>query len=539
MRALISVYDKTGLAPFARGLAELGFELVASGGTAAELVGAGLSVTEVEDVTGFPELLDGRVKTLHPRIHAGILARRDREEDLAALSEHGIEAFDLVCVNLYPFEVAVDRPELDEAGLIEMIDVGGPALLRAAAKNFASVTVVARAQDYEEVLGELRAGEGTPTPELRRRLAATAFARSAAYESAIARWFQREAGFPETFVPSFDRVRELPYGENPHQRAAYYAERGARTHLLGFVQQLQGKELSFNNLGDLSAARLLAAELDRPACVIVKHANPCGVAVGDTAEEAYAKALAADPVSAYGGVVVVNRAVTAALAEALVEQFVELLFAPAYDSEAAEILSRKPSLRVLEHTEQRAPDDAERDYRRVLGGLLVQDRDWANGEPREHEDRVRRGRGRAVGRSPLRLACRQARDLERDRARTRRPDDRDRSRADEPGGRCPARDREGEGARTRARRGGARLGRVLPVRRRAPARARCRRRGAHPARWVEARRRGDRCGLGCGRCDGLHGPPPLPALGRKLSATPRAARPSTAAARCARPGYPA
>ena len=379
MRALISVYDKTGVAPFARGLAELGFELVASGGTAAELVGAGLAVTEVEHVTGFPELLDGRVKTLHPRIHAGILARRDREEDLAALSEHGIETFDLVCVNLYPFEVAVDRPELDEAGLIEMIDVGGPALLRAAAKNFVSVTVVARAQDYEEVLGELRAGEGTPTPELRRRLAATAFARSAAYESAIARWFQREAGFPETFVPSFDRVRELPYGENPHQRAAYYAERGARTHLLGFVQQLQGKELSFNNLGDLSAARLLAAELDRPACVIVKHANPCGVAVGDTAEEAYAKALAADPISAYGGVVVVNRAVTAALAEALVEQFVELLFAPAYDSEAAEILSRKPSLRVLEHTEQRAPDDAERDYRRVLGGLLVQDRDWANG----------------------------------------------------------------------------------------------------------------------------------------------------------------
>jgi phosphoribosylaminoimidazolecarboxamide formyltransferase/IMP cyclohydrolase len=379
VRALISVYDKTALAPFARGLAELGFELVASGGTATELAGAGLSVTEVEDVTGFPELLDGRVKTLHPRIHAGILARRERDEDLAGLSDHGIETFDLVCVNLYPFEVAVDRPELDEAGLIEMIDVGGPALMRAAAKNFASVTVVARAQDYEEVLEELRAGQGTPTLELRRRLAATAFARSAAYESAIARWFQRDAVLPQTFVPSFDRVRELPYGENPHQRAAYYAERGARTHLLAFVEQLQGKELSFNNLGDLSAARLLAAELDRPGCVIVKHANPCGVAVAETAEEAYAKALAADPVSAYGAVVVTNRPVTAALAEALGEQFVEVLFAPGYDPQAAEILSRKSSLRVLEHTEQRAPDDAERDYRRVLGGLLVQDRDWANG----------------------------------------------------------------------------------------------------------------------------------------------------------------
>jgi phosphoribosylaminoimidazolecarboxamide formyltransferase / IMP cyclohydrolase len=380
VRALISVYDKTGLAAFARGLAELGFELVASGGTATELFGAGLSVTAVEDVTGFPELLDGRVKTLHPHIHAGILARRGREEDVAALSEHGIDAFDLVCVNLYPFELAVDRPELDEAGLIEMIDIGGPALLRAGAKNFASVTVVARAQDYDEVLEELRAGGGTPTPELRRRLAATAFARSAAYESAIARWFQRDAGFPQTFVPSFERMRELSYGENPHQRAAYYAERGARTHLLAFVEQLQGKELSFNNLGDLSAARLLAAELDRPGCVIVKHANPCGVADGESTEEAYAKALAADPLSAYGGVVVVNRAVTTALAEALVEQFVEVLFAPAYEREAVEILSRKSSLRVLEHTEQRAPDDAERDYRRVLGGLLVQDRDWANGD---------------------------------------------------------------------------------------------------------------------------------------------------------------
>jgi len=376
VRALISVYDKTGLEPFARGLAELGFELVASGGTAAELVGAGLAVTEVEHVTGFPELLDGRVKTLHPRIHAGILARRDREEDLAALSEHGIETFDLVCVNLYPFEVAVDRPELDEAGLIEMIDVGGPALLRAAAKNFVSVTVVARAQDYEEVLGELRAGEGTPTPELRRRLAATAFARSAAYESAIARWFQREAGFPETFVPSFDRVRELPYGENPHQRGAYYAERGARTHLLGFVQQLQGKELSFNNLGDLSAARLLAAELDRPACVIVKHANPCGVAVGGRIEDAYAGALASDPQSAYGGIVALNRPVRGALGARIAEQFVEVLTAPGFEESALEALQAKQATRILVDRERRRFDPGERDYKRVLGGLLVQDRDW-------------------------------------------------------------------------------------------------------------------------------------------------------------------
>ena len=332
-------------------------------------------MTTVEEVTGFPEMLGGRVKTLHPRVHAGILARRELEDDLAAVAEQGIELFDLVCVNLYPFELAVDRPELDEEGLVEMIDVGGPALLRAAAKSFASVVAVCRPQDYEPVLAELWAGQGASTPELRRRLAAVAFARTAAYDAAIARWFQRGDTFPETFVPSFDRVRELAYGENPHQSAAYYAERGARTHLLSYVEQHQGKPLSFNNLNDLSAARLLAAELDGPACVIVKHANPCGVAVAETIEDAYAKALAADPVSAFGGVVVLNRAVGEELAGALGSQFVEVLFAPAFHRKALETLSQKESLRVLEHTEQRAVDVGERDYRRVIGGLLVQQRD--------------------------------------------------------------------------------------------------------------------------------------------------------------------
>jgi phosphoribosylaminoimidazolecarboxamide formyltransferase / IMP cyclohydrolase len=375
VRALISVYDKAGVADFARGLVELGFELVSSGGTAAALEEAGLQATKVEDLTGFPAMLDGRVKTLHPRVHAGILARRDRSDDLAELESQGIEPFEVVCVNLYPFELAVDRPELDESGLVEMIDIGGPALLRAAAKNFASVTVVVRPQDYDAVLEELRTGNGATTLQLRRRLAATAFARSAAYESAIARWFQRDVDFPETLAPAFDLVRTLPYGENPHQQAAYYAERGARTHLLAFVEQLQGKELSFNNLGDLSAARLLVAELDRPACVIVKHGNPCGVAVADIVEEAYANALAADPVSAFGGVVVVNRAVPEALARALAEQFVEVLFAPAYDPGAVEVLAAKPSLRALVLTDQRMPAESERDYKRVLGGLLVQSRD--------------------------------------------------------------------------------------------------------------------------------------------------------------------
>jgi phosphoribosylaminoimidazolecarboxamide formyltransferase/IMP cyclohydrolase len=375
VRALISVHDKTGLVPFARGVADLGYELVASGGTAEALAEAGLAVIRVEDVTGFPELLAGRVKTLHPRIHAGILARTDVAEDRAALAVHGIEPFDLVCVNLYPFELAVDRPELDEAGLIEMIDVGGPALLRAAAKNFASVAAVCRPADYDAVLEELRVNGGLTTPALRRRLAAAAFARTAAYESASARWFQRGESLPETFVPAFERTLELAYGENPQQEAAFYAEHGARTHLLALVKQHQGKPLSFNNLGDLSAARSLAAELDRPGCVIVKHANPCGVGVAETIEEAYEKALASDPLSAYGGVVVVNRALTAVLAEALAGQFVEVLFAPAYEQEALERLAQKPSVRVLEHTDQRAPEVDERDYRRVIGGLLVQDRD--------------------------------------------------------------------------------------------------------------------------------------------------------------------
>jgi len=375
VRALISVYDKRGLAAFARGLAELGFELVASGGTASALEVEGLHVTPVEEVTAFPELLGGRVKTLHPRIHAGILARREVPEDVRQLEEQGIEVFDLVCVNLYPFEAVAGRPGVEEDEVLETIDVGGPAMLRAAAKSHPHVIPVCRPEDYDALLEELRAGGGTVPAGTRRRLAGLAFARTAAYESAIARWFQRGEGFPETFVPAFDRVLELSYGENPHQQAAYYAERGSRSHLLGLVEHVHGKPLSFNNLNDLSAARLLVRELEGPACVIVKHANPCGVAVADTVDEAYARALAADPVSAFGGVVVLNRAVTGPLGEALAEQFVEVLFAPGYDERALTALTQKASIRVLGHAEQRALDEVERDYRRVLGGLLVQERD--------------------------------------------------------------------------------------------------------------------------------------------------------------------
>jgi phosphoribosylaminoimidazolecarboxamide formyltransferase/IMP cyclohydrolase len=376
VRALISVHDKTGLDTLARGLAALGWELVASGGTAAAIEALALPVTRVEDVTEFPELLGGRVKTLHPRIHAGILARRNLDDDLETIAAHGIRPIDLVCVNLYPFAAVAARRGVSEEEVVEMIDIGGPSLLRAAAKNHVDVVPLCRPADYEDVLRELRARGGELSSETRWRLAAVAFATTAAYDAAISAWFGADEAFPQTLIPVFDKARDLAYGENPHQAAAYYAERGARTHLLARVEQLHGRELSFNNLNDLNAARLLAREFTLPACVIVKHANPCGVALGASVEEAYERALAADPLSAYGGVVVLNRRVTTELGPRLAEQFVEVLFAPGYDDAALEALAQKPATRILSDTERRTGDASERELKRVLGGLLVQERDW-------------------------------------------------------------------------------------------------------------------------------------------------------------------
>jgi len=373
-RALISVYDKSRLEPFARGLAQLEVELVASGGTASFLQKVGIAVTPVEELTEVPELLGGRVKTLHPRIHAAILARRDRADDSAALDEHGIEPFDLVCVNLYPFEDVVARRAVGEQDAVEMIDIGGPAMLRAAAKNFAHVAPVCRPERYDEILVELRARNDLSL-ETRRRLAGETFAMTAQYEAAIANWFTAPEPFPDAFMPGFTKEMELVYGENPHQSAAYYSERGARRHLLSRVEQLHGRELSFNNMNDLSAARLVAREFELPGCVIVKHANPCGVAVAGSIEQAYDRALASDPVSAYGGVVVLNRPVTEALGDRLAEQFVEVLFAPGYDPAALERLTQKPATRILDDRERRLSNPGELDYTRVLGGLLVQERD--------------------------------------------------------------------------------------------------------------------------------------------------------------------
>jgi phosphoribosylaminoimidazolecarboxamide formyltransferase / IMP cyclohydrolase len=385
-RALLSVYDKTGLAPFARQLSELGVELIASGGTAQALADEGIEVTRLEELTGFGELLGHRVVSLHPAVHGGILARREVPDDLAQLEAHGIAPIDLVCVNLYPFQRTIGRLDVAWEEAIEQIDIGGPTLLRAAAKNHAHVVPLCRPEDYEPLVEEYRVNAEV-SQATRRTLAARAFQTTAALDGAVAGWLGRDEAFPETYVPVFERILELSYGENPHQRAAYYAQRGARTHILARVEQLQGKPLSFNNLADLSAGRLLLLELEGPAAVIVKHANPCCVAKAGTIEEAYALARAADPVSAYGGVVVLNRPVTGELGAALAEQFVEVLHAPGYEEDALERLAERETTRVLADNERRSFVTTERDLRRVLGGLLVQDRD-ADGDPLDTMDVV-------------------------------------------------------------------------------------------------------------------------------------------------------
>jgi phosphoribosylaminoimidazolecarboxamide formyltransferase / IMP cyclohydrolase len=375
MRALISVYDKTGLDEFARGLDAIGCELVASGGTATFLEEHGLEVTHVEDVTHAPEMLGGRVKTLHPRIHGGILARRDRADDLEALDEQEIEPFDLVCVNFYPFTSIVAQHGARMEDAVEMIDIGGPSMLRAAAKNFAHVAPVSDPAQYDAVLAELRE-TGALSVETRKELAASAFACTASYEAAISRWFAEGEGLPRTLSLAFEKVQDLAYGENPHQRAAYYSEIGARRPLLSQIEQLHGRALSFNNLHDLSGALLLLREFAVPACVIVKHANPCGVAVASTVEEAYERALAADPLSAFGMVCAVNRAVSPELAVRIAEQFVDVLYAPDYEPDALDAWNAKPSIRVLADRERRAFPADELEFKRIPGGLLVQDRDW-------------------------------------------------------------------------------------------------------------------------------------------------------------------
>src|SRR5919109_1231297 len=375
-RALLSVSDKRGLVEFARGLAELGVELVSTGGTARELAGEGIETRPVEDYTGFPEILDGRVKTLNPRIYAGLLAVRSDDDHVETLNEHSVDPIDLVCVNLYPFERVSGLRGVEEAEVVENIDIGGPTLIRAAAKNHAFSAVIVTPESYDAVLAELEGSGGLLSLRTRQSLAMEAFAYTARYDAAIARWFsEREGDFSAQYTRSFEKVLDLTYGENPHQRAAYYAESGARTHLMSMVSKLHGREVSFNNLLDLDSGRRLIDDFELPMAAIIKHNNPCGAAVATSVGEAFEKALATDPQSAFGGVFCFNRPVDSELAEKLSTIFVEAVFAPGYDEDALEVLQQKPNVRLLENQERRKVPIAEPDMKRVRGGILVQDRD--------------------------------------------------------------------------------------------------------------------------------------------------------------------
>jgi phosphoribosylaminoimidazolecarboxamide formyltransferase/IMP cyclohydrolase len=368
-RALISVSDKRGVVAFARGLDDLGFELVSSGGTASALAEGGVKAVPVSEVTGAPEMLGGRVKTLHPKIHGGILADRRKPEHREQLTQHGIQPIDLVVVNLYPFESTIARGDVSEDGAVESIDIGGPAMVRAAAKNFQSVAAVTDPSSYDLVLEELRR-EGEISLETRRALAAEAFAHTAAYDGAIAGYLGR-GKLGDRFVIGLAKQQDLRYGENPHQAAAFYRNAGPARGLAA-AEQLHGKELSYNNLLDTDAAGKLVNELDAPACVIVKHNNPCGVAVAGSAAEAYVRAYECDTTSAFGGIIALNARCTPDAAREIAKIFCEVVLAPEFDDGALDVLTAKKNLRVLRSG---APSPEEPELRRVAGGVLVQSPD--------------------------------------------------------------------------------------------------------------------------------------------------------------------
>jgi phosphoribosylaminoimidazolecarboxamide formyltransferase / IMP cyclohydrolase len=377
-RALISVSDKTGIVDFARALQAMGVALLSTGGTYRLLRDEGLEVIEVADYTGFPEMMDGRVKTLHPKVHGGILARRGQDD--AVMAEHGIEAIDMVVVNLYPFAATVARPDCTLEDAIENIDIGGPTMVRAAAKNHRFVNIVVNAADYPAILEEMQANGGATGLATRFDLAIKAYEHTAAYDGAIANYFgQRVPGgsenFPRTFNAQFHKAQEMRYGENPHQKAAFYVEAHPAEAGIATARQLQGKELSYNNVADTDAALECVKNFEAPACVIVKHANPCGVAVAADLLQAYELAFATDPESAFGGIIAFNRELDAITAGAIVErQFVEVIIAPSVSAEAAAVVGAKKNVRLLACGQWGAPQPAF-DYKRVNGGLLVQDRD--------------------------------------------------------------------------------------------------------------------------------------------------------------------
>ncbi len=385
-RALLSVYDKRGLVEFAQGLTNLGIELLSTGGTAHALSEAGLSVVRVSEVTGHPEILGGRVKTLHPRIHGGILADRGQGSHLAELREHGIKPIDLVAVNLYPFRETAARADASFEEVVESIDIGGPAMLRAAAKNHRGVAVVVDPEDYTQILAALEASEGVVPEGLRRRLAVKAFRHTEAYDSAISEWLEQKSeegreAFPTHLLMDLKRELRPRYGENPHQKAAVYRTLGGQGVLGGF-EQLQGKELSFNNLLDADAARRLVALFRQPAVAIVKHGNPCGLGVGESVSEAYERALACDPTSAFGSIVALNRPAGGEFAQTVGKLFVEVIVGPAFSEGASDHFSRKKSLRLLKCP----PFDGSAtplEIRPVDGGFLVQSQDTEPDDPAE------------------------------------------------------------------------------------------------------------------------------------------------------------
>jgi len=378
-RALISVSDKTGIVEFARELTAQGVEILSTGGTYKLLCDEGIAAVEVSDYTGFPEMMAGRVKTLHPKVHGGILGRRGTDD--AVMTEHGINPIDMVVVNLYPFAETVSRPDCDLPMAIENIDIGGPTMVRSAAKNHKDVAIVVNASDYDSIIADLKANNGL-NYNTRFDLAVKAFEHTAAYDGMIANYLGARVGveepetFPRTFNTQFVKVQDMRYGENPHQRAAFYVEENATEASVSTARQLQGKELSFNNVADTDAALECVKPFKEPACVIVKHANPCGVAIGGNILEAYNRAFQTDPTSAFGGIIAFNRELDAETAKAIVDrQFVEVIIAPTVSAQASEIVAAKPNVRLLECGEFAAQPGAAFDYKRVNGGLLVQDTD--------------------------------------------------------------------------------------------------------------------------------------------------------------------
>ena len=373
MKALISVSDKTGVVEFAKGLVALGWEILSTSGTMKLLKESGVPVTSVSDVTGFPEICDGRVKTLHPKIHGALLARRDIPEHMKELKDNDIETIDLVCVNLYPFRETIAKPDVTMEDAVEHIDIGGPSMLRSAAKNWESVTVVCNPADYETVLSEIKAG-GNTTRETRLKLSAKAYTHTAEYDMAISTYMRAQAGLPEKLFLEYDLKQELRYGENPHQEAKFFASTVKEPFSLATAEQLNGKELSYNNIQDANATLNIAREFDEPFCVGVKHMNPCGSATGKTIAEAWKKAYEADKTSIFGGIVAANREIDLETAQMLKPIFLEIVMAPSFAPDALELLCSKKNLRVLK-VDMSKDNTVRKQYVSMNGGMLVQDRD--------------------------------------------------------------------------------------------------------------------------------------------------------------------